>query len=100
MAKVTLKGINNSFPQRGGKSKGDGVKVLQQIDRDIEDGEFKEHNKKSAILGIRPEHITLENSSTENLPKITLPDYDCLSIKKKYICLTVKVNNLYCNKFN
>ena len=40
MAKVTLQGINKSFPQRGGKSKGDEVKVLQEIDLDIQDGEF------------------------------------------------------------
>jgi multiple sugar transport system ATP-binding protein len=40
VAKVTLKDINKSFPQRGGKSKGDRVKVLQHIDLEINDGEF------------------------------------------------------------
>ncbi len=40
MAKVTLKDINKSFPQRGKNSKGDRVKVLQHIDLNIDDGEF------------------------------------------------------------
>ncbi|MGK7956569.1 MAG: ABC transporter ATP-binding protein [Crocosphaera sp.] len=40
MAKVTLEAINKSFPQRGGKSKEDGVKVLHDIDLEIKDGEF------------------------------------------------------------
>lgn len=40
MAKVTLQDINKSFPQRGGNSKGDVIKVLHQIDLDIKDGEF------------------------------------------------------------
>ncbi len=40
MAKVTLQDINKSFPQRGGKSKGDVVKILHHIDLDIKDGEF------------------------------------------------------------
>ncbi|MEL4897876.1 ABC transporter ATP-binding protein [Crocosphaera sp. Alani8] len=40
MGKVTLQDINKSFPQRGGKSKGDEVKVLHHIDLEIEDGEF------------------------------------------------------------
>ncbi|MDJ0600568.1 MAG: ABC transporter ATP-binding protein [Crocosphaera sp.] len=40
MAKVTLRDINKSFPQRGGKSKGDEVKVLHHIDLTIKNGEF------------------------------------------------------------
>ncbi len=40
MAKVTLKDINKSFLQGGGKSKGDEVRVLHHIDLEIKDGEF------------------------------------------------------------
>lgn len=40
MAKVTLEDINKSFPQPGGKSKGDAIKVLHHIDLEIKDGEF------------------------------------------------------------
>ena len=40
MAKVTLKDINKSFPQGEGKSKGDQIKVLHNIDLEITDGEF------------------------------------------------------------
>ena len=40
MAKVTLENINKSFPQRGGKSKDNEVKVLENIGLEVKDGEF------------------------------------------------------------
>ncbi|MDJ0508291.1 MAG: ABC transporter ATP-binding protein [Crocosphaera sp.] len=40
MAKVTLKDINKSFPERGGKLKGNEVKVLEDIGLEVKDGEF------------------------------------------------------------
>ena len=40
MAKVTLEAIDKSFPKRGARSKDDHVKVLQDINLEINDGEF------------------------------------------------------------